>query len=72
MAPVGIAIVSLGQRSFSRAIDAINEFSDIWTLVAATGPDSKSSICFPIALSRCARLRNHRCDAPVEAVHACY
>jgi predicted dehydrogenase len=46
MAPVGIAIVSLGQRSFSRAIDAINEFSDIWTLVAATDPDSKARFAF--------------------------
>ena len=46
MAPVGIAIVGLGQRSFNRAIDAIKMSSDLWALVAATDPDFKARSAF--------------------------
>lgn len=37
MAPIGIAIVGLGQRTFKKALGAINE-SKYWQLVAATDP----------------------------------
>ncbi|KAI4268890.1 MAG: hypothetical protein L6R38_007684 [Xanthoria sp. 2 TBL-2021] len=37
MAPIGIGIVGLGQRTFKKALDTINE-SRCWQLVAATDP----------------------------------
>jgi len=46
MAPVGIAIVGLGQRSSNKAIDAINKSSGLWALVAATDPDPKARFAF--------------------------
>lgn len=50
MAPISIAIVGLGQRSFNKAIDAIIMSPDLWALVAATDPDFKARSAFQ---SRC-------------------